>query len=112
MKKLFRINMYSKQFFLYKNNITVFKLVFCDFLFGTSTTKSKVMQSEQYCKDGDIFKLDIVANYGWIRSEFWNNVEADMKAVCKVGADSVKTSTGFYSDRKSKSTTPEIIKII
>lgn len=54
--------------------------VVCDFPFGTSTTSSKVMQAKEYCKKG-IEELDIVANYGWIRSGLWNEVEADIKAV-------------------------------
>lgn len=58
--------------------------VVCDFPFGLSTTASKVMQAEQYCKRGDIFELDIVANYGWICSGMWKEVEADIKAVCDV----------------------------
>ncbi|MGI6124875.1 MAG: deoxyribose-phosphate aldolase [Acetivibrionales bacterium] len=58
--------------------------VVCDFPFGTSTTKSKVMQAEEYCKEGDIFELDIVANYGWIKSGQWDKVEADIKAVTDV----------------------------
>lgn len=58
--------------------------VVCDFPFGLSTTESKVMQAELYCKRGDIFELDIVANYGWIRSGMWNEVRDDIKAVCDV----------------------------
>ncbi|WP_297906022.1 deoxyribose-phosphate aldolase [uncultured Parabacteroides sp.] len=58
--------------------------VVCDFPFGLSTTRSKVMQAEEYCKDKDIFELDIVANYGWIRSGMWKEVEEDIKAVCDV----------------------------
>lgn len=58
--------------------------VVCDFPFGKSTTKSKVMQAEEYCKDGDIFELDVVSNYGWIRSGLWDKVEADIKSVCDV----------------------------
>lgn len=56
----------------------------CDFPFGLSTTASKAMQAEFYCKDGDIFELDIVANYGWIKSGLWQAVEDDISAVCKV----------------------------
>ena len=56
--------------------------VVCDFPFGLSTTNSKVLQAEEYCKSGDIFELDIVANYGWIRSGMWKEVEEDIKAVC------------------------------
>lgn len=58
--------------------------VVCDFPFGTSTTASKVLQAEEYCKRGDIFELDIVANYGWIRSGKWDAVTQDIKAVCDV----------------------------
>lgn len=58
--------------------------VVCDFPFGASTTASKVLQAEEYCKDGDIFELDIVANYGWIRSGMWQEVQDDIKAVCDV----------------------------
>lgn len=58
--------------------------VVCDFPFGLSTTASKVMQAEEYCKRGDIFELDIVSNYGWIRSGLWDDVRADIKAVCDV----------------------------
>lgn len=58
--------------------------IVCDFPFGLSTTKSKVMQAEEYCQMGDIFELDIVANYGWIKSGMWKEVEKDIKAVCDV----------------------------
>ena len=56
--------------------------VVCDFPFGLSTTTCKCMQAEEYCKRGDIFELDIVANYGWIRSGMWEAVEAEIRAVC------------------------------
>lgn len=58
--------------------------IVCDFPFGLSTTKSKVIQAEEYCKMGDIFELDIVANYGWIKSNMWKEVEEDIKAVVDV----------------------------
>lgn len=58
--------------------------IVCDFPFGASTTASKVLQAEEYCKDGDIPELDIVANYGWIKSGLWSQVEEDIKAVCDV----------------------------
>lgn len=58
--------------------------VVCDFPFGQSTTASKVLQAEEYCKRGDIFELDIVANYGWIRSHMWDAVGADIRAVVDV----------------------------
>lgn len=58
--------------------------VVCDFPFGLSTTESKAMQAELICRDGDIEDLDIVANYGWIRSGRWDDVRADIKAVAEV----------------------------
>lgn len=58
--------------------------VVCDFPFGLSTTASKCLQAEEYCKRGDVFELDIVANYGWIRSGMWDAVHDDVRAVCDV----------------------------
>lgn len=58
--------------------------VVCDFPFGLSTTASKVLQAEEYCKRGDIYELDIVANYGWIRSGKYTDVTTDIKAVVDV----------------------------
>lgn len=58
--------------------------VVCDFPFGDSSTESKVAQAEIICRDGDIQDLDIVANYGWIRSGKWDDVQADIKAVVDV----------------------------
>ncbi len=55
--------------------------VVCDFPFGLSTSESKVMQADILCKRGDIYELDIVANYGWIRSGKWDAVTAELKAV-------------------------------
>lgn len=55
--------------------------VVCDFPFGLSSTESKVMQAEIMCKRGDIYELDIVANYGWIRSGKWAEVTAELKSV-------------------------------
>jgi len=58
--------------------------VVCDFPFGDSTTDSKVAQARIYCSKGDVDELDIVANYGWIRSGLWDEVQADIQAVCEV----------------------------
>ena len=55
--------------------------VVCDFPFGLSTTASKIMQAEDLCKAGDIFELDIVSNYGWIKSDMWQEFGAELKAV-------------------------------
>ena len=58
--------------------------VVCDFPFGLSTTASKVLQAEEYCKNYKIQDLDIVANYGWIRNGKWDEVTADIAAVVGV----------------------------
>jgi len=58
--------------------------VVCDFPFGLSTTASKVMQAEAYCREYEIFELDVVANYGWLRSGRIDEVTADIKAVVDV----------------------------
>lgn len=55
----------------------------CDFPFGTSSTESKVAQAkiivDQYADV--IGELDIVANFGLIRSGKYEEVTADIKAV-------------------------------
>lgn len=58
--------------------------VVCDFPFGLSTTASRCLQAEEYCRRGDIQELDVVANYGWIRSGLWDRVREDLRAVCEV----------------------------
>ena len=66
----------------------------CDFSFGLSATASKVLQAAEYSKRGDIFELDIVVNYGWIRSGKWDEVQAEIKAVvevCHLYGTAVKT---------------------
>lgn len=58
--------------------------VVCDFPFGLSTTESKVKQAEEYCSNYKIEDLDIVANYGRLRSGDLDYVTADIKAVVDV----------------------------
>ena len=58
--------------------------VVCDFPFGLSTTASKVKQAEEYCSRYDVFELDIVANYGWLRSGKLDAVTEDIRAVVEV----------------------------
>lgn len=58
--------------------------VVCDFPFGLSTTKSKVLQAEEYCSKYKIEDLDIVANYGQLRSGNYDFVTEDIKAVVDV----------------------------
>lgn len=56
--------------------------VVCDFPFGLSTTESKVAQAKMYCEGWDVYELDVVANYGWIKSGMFKEVEDDIRAVC------------------------------
>lgn len=58
--------------------------VVCDFPFGLSTTESKVKQAEEYCSKYKIEDLDIVANYGQLRSGNYEFVTADIKPVVDV----------------------------
>ena len=58
--------------------------VVCDFPFGLSTTESKAKQAEEYCSKYKIMDLDIVANYGQLRSGNLDDVTADIKAVVDV----------------------------
>ncbi|AGE94341.1 deoxyribose-phosphate aldolase [Citrobacter farmeri] len=58
--------------------------VVCDFPFGASSTASKVKQAEIICQNGDVEDLDIVANYGFIRSGQWQEFEEDIRAVAAV----------------------------
>ena len=58
--------------------------VVCDFPFGLSSTESKAAQADLICRAGGVSDLDIVANYGWIRSGLWDAVERDIKAVADV----------------------------
>ena len=58
----------------------------CDFPFGTSSTESRVAQAKILVdKHADVIaELDIVANYGKIRSGEYDEVTEDLKAVVKV----------------------------
>ncbi|GHT71432.1 deoxyribose-phosphate aldolase [Spirochaetia bacterium] len=58
--------------------------VVCDFPFGLSTTASRIMQAEEICKEGDVEDLDIVSNYGWIKSGMWKELETDYRAIAEV----------------------------
>lgn len=55
--------------------------VVCDFPFGTSSTESKVAQAQAIMDGYDIQDLDIVANYGRLRSGDLDYVTQDIRAV-------------------------------
>lgn len=58
----------------------------CDFPFGTSSTESKVAQAKILVDNyADVIgEVDIVANFGWIRSGLYDKVTYDIKAVVDV----------------------------
>jgi len=55
--------------------------VVCDFPFGLSSTASKIKQVEEICNNGDVNDLDIVSNYGWIKSGKWNDFGIELKKI-------------------------------
>lgn len=56
----------------------------CDFPFGTSSTASKVKQAEIAAQYETVKEIDVVANYGWLRSGKYDDVTKDLKAVVDV----------------------------
>lgn len=55
--------------------------VVCDFPFGASTTESKVSQTDIICRGGGVEELDVVANYGFIKSGMWEEFSHDIWSV-------------------------------
>lgn len=53
--------------------------VVCDFPFGSSHTKSKLAQCQAIIDEGDIFEIDMVANYGRIISGNLDYVSQEIK---------------------------------
>ncbi len=58
--------------------------IVCDFPFGLATTEAKALLAEEYCSKWDIEDLDIVANYGRLRSGDLDFVIADLKPTVEV----------------------------
>ena len=50
---------------------------------GTSCTESKKAEAQIHCQKG-VAEIDMVANYGWIRSGLWDEIRSDIKAVVDV----------------------------
>lgn len=55
-----------------------------DFPFGTSSTASRVQQIEQVARYDSVKEVDIVVNYGRLRSGKYDEVETDLKACAEV----------------------------
>lgn len=54
-----------------------------DFPFGTSSTQSKVQQIEEVAKYDTVKEIDVVANFGHIRSGKYDAVTEDIRACAK-----------------------------
>ena len=50
----------------------------CDFPFGTSSTESKVQQIEIAARNAFVKEIDVVSNFGLIRSRAYDEVERDI----------------------------------
>lgn len=50
---------------------------------GHSTAETKRQEAEQYCKLG-VAEIDMVANYGYIKSGLWEKVRAEIENVVRV----------------------------
>lgn len=57
--------------------------VVVDFPFGLSTTGSRVAQTREVISAG-VTEVDVVANYGWLRSGRPDSVEQDLRAIVDV----------------------------
>ncbi len=56
----------------------------CDFPFGTSSTEAKVKQIEIVARYESVKEIDVVANYGWIRSSRYDKVKEDLEACTEI----------------------------
>jgi deoxyribose-phosphate aldolase len=50
---------------------------------GTACTETKIAEAKLYCKKG-VSEIDMVANYGWIRSGLWNEVFNDIHKIVRI----------------------------
>lgn len=55
--------------------------VVMDFPFGSSTTKSKLAQCQAIIDEGDVFEIDMVANYGRIKSHDLDYVTNEIRLI-------------------------------
>lgn len=58
--------------------------VVCDFPFGSSHKQSKLAQCQSIIDKGDIFEIDMVANYGLIKSQEYDQVIEEIKAMSEL----------------------------
>ncbi|NLC96692.1 MAG: deoxyribose-phosphate aldolase [Erysipelotrichaceae bacterium] len=83
-----------------------------DFPFGTSSTNSRLKQIEDVAKYNSVKEIDIVANYGLIRSNNYEAVEKDLKAcVDKVHEYGKEIKIIFETDALNEKQIRDICKI-
>ena len=58
--------------------------VVCDFPFGSSHTPSKLAQAQAIIDQGDIFEIDMVANYGKIKGGEYDDVIDEIKQMSQL----------------------------
>lgn len=77
--------------------------VVCDFPFGLSTTQSKVRQLEMFCEKEAVEDIDVVANYGWIKSGEWVWFEEELRLLTSLSHEHGKVlKVIFESDALTK----------
>ena len=84
----------------------------CDFPFGCSSTESKVAQAKILCKYDTVGEIDIVANFGLIRSGKYDEVAKDIKAVADVcHAHGIELKVIIESDEFADAKSKEILLV-
>lgn len=58
--------------------------VVCDFPFGSSHKQSKMLQAKAIIDKGDIFEIDMVANYGKLKSGLYDEVVDEITAISEL----------------------------
>ncbi len=58
--------------------------VVCDFPFGASHTQSKLMQVQMIIEKGDIFEIDMVMNYGLLKSQKYDQVIDEISLISEM----------------------------
>ncbi|MDR2117280.1 MAG: deoxyribose-phosphate aldolase [Planctomycetaceae bacterium] len=68
---------------------------------GTACTKTKIAEAKLYCKKG-VAEIDMVANYGWIRSGLWDEVRDEIQEVVNIA----------HHHWRQQELTPVLVKVI
>lgn len=68
----------------------------CDFPFGTSSTESKLKQIEIVARYDTVKEIDVVANFGHIRSENMMLLQQDLKACAELSTFLWKSIKSYF----------------